>query len=149
MTDHKNTDPDHSKIVRYPTALVSPTAGHLTAKDLVRLAGIREAADRQPQEVTINVVSDRPQTRGDEILRKFLPYFVISTMSLILLGGVAAILGMVIPMVMALVLAVISSFVSIILSLVVTVIAGVVLALGISYLQTINMQYDEDDHYDD
>lgn len=145
------TEPEHSKIVRYPTAVVSPTAGHLTAKDLVKLAGIPDASERrEAREVTIKVVTeDRPRSRGDQILRDFLPYFVIATMSLILLGGVAALLGMIVPMIMAMVLTIVGSFVSIIMSLVVTVIAGVILALGISYLQTINRRYDLDDDEDD
>ncbi len=113
-------------------------------KDLVpREPGI---VDRYADPVTGRVIEVRhihdpvqaPVRRGDDLLRSFLPYFVIATMSLILIGGVVALLGLVVPMIMSMILAVVASFVSIVLSLVVTIIAGVVAAVGIGYLQTVN-----------
>lgn len=130
MADHKDVQ------VHTPTSIVSPTAGHLSAADLVRLAGIQERSAGQP--VTINIGSGQPEYRGDDLLRRFVPYFVIAFLGLILLGGLAAILGMVIPMIMAAVIALVGSLVSIILSLVVTIIAAVIVALGITWCQTIN-----------
>lgn len=127
MTEHRK------EII--PTSVVSPTAGHLSTQDLVRQAGIQQRSDHP---TVIYVQGDRPEYRGDDLLRRFVPYFVIAFLGLILLGGLAAILGMVIPMIMATIITMIGSLVSIILSLVVTIIAAVIVALGITWCQTIN-----------
>jgi hypothetical protein len=109
------------------------------------LPGVWRAEDRpedhQIRVIEVHHVHDQPQPSGyagDDLLRRFVPYFVISVMALIILGGVAAILGMVIPMIMALILSVVASFVSIILSLVATIIAGALAAVAITYCQTRN-----------
>jgi hypothetical protein len=123
-----------------PTRVDPSPVGRLTAVDLAKID--RVPPELMPQQPTvIYVQSEAPppaQYRGDEILRRFVPYFVITMMGLVILGGIAAILGMVIPMILAAILAVVASFVSIVLSLVATIISGVVIALGIAYCQTIN-----------
>jgi len=142
MSDHNNeVEP------RTPDHVVSPLHGHLTAADLVRLAGIEQRSD-QAREITVKIETSNtgsPERRGDDLLRRFVPYFVIATMSMILLGGLAALLGLIIPPIMAMVITLVGSLVSIILSLVVTIIAGVIAAVGIGYLQTINRKIDDED----
>jgi hypothetical protein len=128
---------DHKVIV--PTHVDSPVHGKLTAADLMKIDRVpRDLMPDGRTEIHIHTDSDRPEYRGDDLLRRFVPYFVITMMGLVILGGIAAILGMIIPMILAAILAVVASFVSIVLSLVVTIIAGVVIALGIAYCQTIN-----------
>jgi hypothetical protein len=103
--------------------------------------------DQQGRVTEVRHVQSPPEYRGDDLLRRFVPYFVLATMSMILLGALLALLGMIIPPLLALVITLVGSLVSIILSLVVTIIAGVVAAVGIGYLQTINARADrEDDH---
>lgn len=131
------TDP---RKVIVPTAVDSPAQKiHLTAADLLKLDRVPDGM-MPDRPIVINVVQDPVDRRyrGDDLLRRFVPYFVISFMGLIILGGLAAILGMVVPIIMAAILSIVASFVSIILSLVATIIAGVVIALGIAYCQTIN-----------
>jgi hypothetical protein len=104
--------------------------------------------DDQGRVIEIRHVQGSPEYRGDDLLRRFVPYFVLSTMAMILLGGVIALLGMIIPPLLALVITLVGSLVSIILSLVVTIIAGVIAAVGIGYLQTINAKIDREDDQD-
>lgn len=120
-----------------PTEIVSPTAGRLSASDLERMDHVPEEimdAARKGAEIHIHVGSDRPEGRGEDLLRRFVPYFVLGGLILVLLGGLALIMAMLLPMIIA----AIGALVSIVISLVVTVIAGVVIAVGIGYLQTIN-----------
>lgn len=129
---------DDRKVI-VPTSVDPAPVGNLTAVDLAKIN--RVPPDLMPRAVptVIYVQSAEPTGyRGDEILRRFVPYFVITMMGLVILGGIAAILGMIIPMILAAILAVVASFVSIVLSLVATIISGVVIALGIAYCQTIN-----------
>jgi hypothetical protein len=120
-----------------PTRVDPAPVGRLTAVDLAKIN--RVPPEMMPQQPTVIYVKESPpEYRGDDLLRRFVPYFVITMMGLVILGGIAAILGMIIPMVLAAILAVVASFVSIVLSLVATIISGVVIALGIAYCQTIN-----------
>lgn len=128
---------DDRKVI-VPTSVDPAPVGNLTAADLAKIE--RVPPGLMPREPTVIYVQSAEPTgyRGDEILRRFVPYFVITMMGLVILGGIAAILGMIIPMILAAILAVVASFVSIVLSLVATIISGVVIALGIVYCQTIN-----------
>lgn len=137
MTDHrKEINP------RVPDHVIKSDGDHLTAADLMKINQVPDGMmtyPRQNGKATVIYVQQPVQDhgyRGDDLLRRFLPYFVISVMGLILLGGVAAILGMVIPMIMAAILSIVASFVSIILSLVATIIAGAVIAVAITWCQT-------------
>ena len=123
-----------------PTAVDPAPVSNINAvRDLMKLDHVpRELIDNPPPTVIVVQQSeDRPGYRGDDLLRRFVPYFVIAGMLVILLGGIGLIMAMLLPMIIA----AIGALVSIILSLVVTVIAGVVIALGIGYLQTINAQH--------
>ena len=119
-----------------PTSVVSPTAGYLTPADLQR--AITDAERAGAREINVKIDTGRPEYRGDDLLRRFVPYFVISIMGLVLIGGIATIMSLVIPPIMALIITLVGSLVSIILSLVATVIVAVIVALGITMCQTIN-----------
>lgn len=132
---------DHGKEI-IPSSVDSPTAGHLSRADLMKISQVPPEMmpdGRRPIIVTVQQDPPAPPVyRGDEILRRFVPYFVITMMGLVIVGGIAAILGMVIPVILGAIVAIIGSIVSIIMSIVATIIAGVVIALGIAYCQTIN-----------
>jgi uncharacterized Tic20 family protein len=135
---------DDRKVI-VPTSVDSPTQKiHLTASDLARLNQVPDGMMPGARPVVINVVQQDPpadrQYRGDDLLRRFVPYFVITMMGLVIVGGLAAILGLVVPVIMAGILSIVASFVSIIMSLVLSIIAGVVIALGIAYCQTVNIK---------
>jgi hypothetical protein len=134
MTDHRKEIKPMTP--REPDAIMSPAHGFVTPADLARAAEI--ARQQSAQEITIKVDSCRPEYRGDDLLRRFVPYFVITMMGLVMIGGIAAILAMVIPPIMALVITLVGSLVSIILSLVATVIVAVIAALGITFVMSIN-----------
>jgi len=105
------------------------------------LPGVRREEDH-PEDHRVQVIevhhvhdpADRAGPRGDDLLRKFVPYFVIAGMLVILLGGIALIMAMLLPMIVAM----IGALVSIILSLVATIFAAVVIAMSITYCQTRN-----------
>ncbi len=91
--------------------------------------------------IEVHHIHDQPAPtayRGDDLLRRFVPYFVITIMGMVLVGGIIGLLGLVIPMIFAMILALVASFVSIILSLVATIFAGVIIALAITHCQTMN-----------
>lgn len=133
---------DHEKeiVVRTPDAImpgpVQGMIGSMTPADLQR--AIADAERAGAREITIKIDGGQPEYRGDDLLRRFLPYFVITIMGLVLIGGIAGILAMVIPPIMALIITLVGSLVSIILSLVATVIVAVIVAMGITMCQTIN-----------
>lgn len=129
MTDHRGKE-----IV--PTRVDPAPVSKITAADMVRMDHVPPGL--MPHQPQVIYVQKEPEYRGDDLLRRFLPYFVISVMGLVILGGVAAILGMVIPMIMAAILAVVASFVSIILSIVATIISGAVIAVAITWCQASN-----------
>jgi len=123
-----------------PTDVVKSTGQWLTAADLLKMDRVPDDL-MPPRPVVIHVQQDpAPGYRGDDLLRRFVPYFVITMMGLVIVGGLAAILGLVVPVIMAGILSIVASFVSIIMSLVLSIIAGVVIALGIAYCQTVNIK---------
>lgn len=128
-----------------PAHVHSPTAGHLTAAELAKITPpVRDLINKRDADgpTVIYVKEDRPEYRGDDLLRRFLPYFVITVMALVLIGGIAGILAMIIPPIMAVIITLVGSLVSIILSLVATVIVAVIVAMGITMCQTINRRED-------
>lgn len=131
-----------------PTSVVKSTGQHLTAADLLKLSEVpRDLMPDGRRQVVINVVQDppaKPEYRGDDLLRRFVPYFVITMMGLVIVGGITAILGLIVPVILGAIVAIIGSIVSIIMSIVATIIAGVVIALGIAYCQTINAKQDRE-----
>lgn len=131
MTDHKK-----EITARMPDHVISPVHGHLTAADLMKISQVPEELMPGGQKIELHVhhEGERAGYRGDDLLRRFVPYFVIASLTLVLLGGIAAIFVMLLPMIVA----AIGAIVSIIISLVATVIAGVVIAVGIGWLQTVN-----------
>jgi hypothetical protein len=133
------TDP---RKVIVPTSVDSPTVGHLSAADLVKLSQVpREMMPDGTPRIVINVQQETPAPsgyRGDDLLRRFVPYFVITMMGLVIVGGITAILGLIIPVILGTIVAIIGSLVSIIMSIVATIIAAVVVALAITYCQTMN-----------
>lgn len=127
-----------------PSRVDPARVGKITAAEMMKYEQVPRDL-RQPDAPTVIYVKDqRPEYRGDDLLRRFVPYFVITIMALVILGGIAAILGMIIPMVMAAIIALVGSLVSIILGLVVTIIAAVIVALGITWCQTINRRDEMD-----
>ena len=138
---------DQSKEI-VPTSVLKSTGEHLTAAELLKI-------DRVPPQmmpdgtrvIYVKVEEDRaPESRyrGDDLLRRFLPYFVISTMGLILLGGVVALLGLIIPVILGAIVAIIGSIVSIIMSIVATIFAGAIIAMAITFCQKINAENDHE-----
>lgn len=126
-------------VPRKPDHVVSPTAGHLTAAELARIdTASRHLMREGRSEIHIHQPAPAPEYRGDDLLRRFLPYFVITIMVLVIIGGIAAILGMIIPVIMATIITLVGSLVSIILSMVATIIVAVIVALGITWCQSIN-----------
>lgn len=139
------TDPRKEIKVITPTSVVSPTSGHLTAADLMKINQVpREMMPDGRTEIHIHQDQPKPEYRGDDLLRKFVPYFVITMMGMVIVGGITAILGLIIPVILGAIVAIIASVVSIIMSIVATIIAGVVIALAITYCQTMNAKNDRE-----
>lgn len=135
MTDHRK---DVQPIT--PAHVIKSNGDHITAAELMKIDRVPAQMMPGNPPTVIYVKEDQPppEYRGDDLLRRFLPYFVITMMGLVMIGGISAILAMVIPPIMALIITLVGSLVSIILSLVATVIVAVIVAMGITMCQTIN-----------
>lgn len=139
------TDPRKEIKVITPTSVVKSTGQHLTAADLMKITQVpREMMPDGRTEIHIHQDPPAREYRGDDLLRRFVPYFVITMMGMVVVGGITAILGLIIPVILGAIVAIIASVVSIIMSIVATIIAGVVIALAITYCQTMNAKQDRE-----